>query len=329
MRTLTALALTALAAQTALAQLTPDRTYYGVDRAIPMQVVVPSGVSGDAKVNIYAWGSNEPAMTAPVVAGGVNLAALFADLWGKKSTVVHYAQLVVGDKKVGAPVVLQPLTDAMPAQMDRNTGRPAFAPKRGMVSGIRAYVEKYAVLETTFGAITIRYRPDQAPNTCWNSMQLISGGLYEDVAFHRILGPQQGKPGFMAQCGDPTGTGVGGPGYCVDLEDSKLPHDFGVLSMARSGDPNSNGSQFFLCFSREGTSFLDGLYCAFAQTIDGAEVLQKLQEVETVIMPGSNPPEKSKPVNAPKLITAKLVDAAPYGEGRTPVLAPGTTVAPR
>lgn len=326
MRILTSLALIAVAAQTVFGQLTPDRVYYGVDRAIPMQVVVPSGVSGDAKVNIYAWGATEPAMTAPVVAGGVNLAALFADLWGKKSTVVHYAQLVVGDKKVGAPVVLQPLTDAMPAQLDRNTGRPAFAPKRGMVSGIRAYVEKYAVLETTLGTITFRYRPDQAPNTCWNSMQLVSGGLYEDVVFHRIIGPQQGKPGFMAQCGDPTGTGGGGPGYCVDLEDSKLPHDFGVLSMARSGDPNSNGSQFFLCFSREGTSFLDGSYCSFAQAIDGADVISKLEAVETTTSPGG---EKSKPVNPPKLITAKLVDAAPYGEGRPPVAAPGTTATPR
>ncbi|MFZ4574120.1 MAG: peptidylprolyl isomerase, partial [Phycisphaerales bacterium] len=281
MRTQAVLIVAAAAAQVATAQLVPDRLYYGNDRPIPMQVTVPQGATGEAKIDVYNTGTTEPAMSASVVAGGVNLAALFPDLWSQKSTTVRYAQLKVGDRKVGAPVVLQPLTDAMPAQLDQQTGRPRFMPKRGMISGYRAYVEKYAVMETTLGTVTFRYRPDQAPNTCWNSMQLISGGLYEDVVFHRIIGPQEGKKGFMAQCGDPTGTGMGGPGFCIDLEESKLPHDFGVLSMARSGDPNSNGSQFFLCFSREGTSFLDGSYCAFAQAIDGADVISKLESVET------------------------------------------------
>lgn len=303
----------------ASAQVTPDRTYYGVDRAIPMQVNVPAGVSGDARIDIYPAGVKEPAMTASVVAGGVNLAALFPDLWAKKSATLMYAQLAVGDKKIGAPVVLQPLTDAMPSQLDPTTGRPRFMPKRGAVSGIRAYVEKYVVMETSLGSITFRYRPDQAPNTCWNSMHLISGGFYTDMIFHRIIGGDRGKDGFMAQGGDPTGTGAGGPGYCIDLEDSKLPHDFGVLSMARSGDPNSNGSQFFVCFSRNGTSFLDGSYCAFAQAIDGTATIVALQNVETEPSPNG---ERSKPVNPPKLISAKLIDAAPYGEGAQPVSAP-------
>ena len=325
MRSVSALVALCALCSVSSAQLTPDRIYYGVDRAMPMMVSVPSGTVGDARIDIFPAGVKEPAMTAPVTAGGVNLAALFPDIWQKKSAVLMYAQLVVGDKKIGAPVVLQPLMDAMPAQLDQ-TGRPRFAPKRGAVSGLRAYVEKYAVMETSLGNITFRYRPDQAPNTCWNSMQLISGGFYTDMIFHRIIGAQGGREGFMAQGGDPTGTGAGGPGYCIDLEDSKLPHDFGVLSMARSGDPNSNGSQFFVCFSRSGTSFLDGSYCAFAQAVSGAETIKALENVETVQSPGG---ESSKPVNPPKLISAKLIDAAPYGEGPAPVSPPASPASPR
>lgn len=325
MRSLPALIASCTLGSLSYAQLTPDRIYYGVDRAMPMQVNVPSGISGDARIDIFPAGVKEPAMTAAVAAGGVNLAALFPDIWGNKAAVLMYAQLVVGDKKVGAPVVLQPLTDAMPAQLDQ-TGRPRFGPKRGAVSGIRAYVEKYAVMETSLGSMTFRYRPDQAPNTCWNSMQLIAGGFYTDMIFHRIIGGQNGREGFMAQGGDPTGTGAGGPGFCIDLEDSKLPHDFGVLSMARSGDPNSNGSQFFICFSRGGTSFLDGSYCAFAQAIEGADTIKAIEKVETIQSPGG---ENSKPVNPPKLISAKLIDAAPYGEAPAPVSPPETPAAPR
>jgi peptidyl-prolyl cis-trans isomerase B (cyclophilin B) len=234
------------------------------------------------------------------------------------------AQLVVGDKKIGAPLVMQPLLDSGPAQMDQN-GRPRWAPKRGAVSGYRIYTEKNVVMTTSLGEITLRLRPDQAPNTCWNFMELVKGGFYTEVIFHRILGPQGGRPGFMAQCGDPTGTGSGGPGYCIDLEDSKLPHDFGVLSMARTGDPNTNGSQFFLCFSREATAALNGAYCAFGQAIDGAEVIKKLEAVETKAGPNGEP---SAPVKPPVLISAKLVDAEPYGEQRPAVTAP-TEAAPR
>lgn len=309
----------------AIGQLTPDRLYYGADRAVPVQVAIPANVQGEARVDIYVAGTAAPAMTASVVAGGANFATLFPDLWGKKAPSLMMAQLVVGGKKVGAPLVMQPLLDSGPAQMDRATGMPSWAPKRNQLSGYRIYTEKNVVMTTSLGEITIRLRADQAPNTCWNFMELVKGGFYTDVIFHRILGPQGGRPGFMAQCGDPTGTGGGGPGYCIDLEDSRLPHDFGVLSMARTGDPNTNGSQFFLCFSREGTAGLDGAYCAFGQTIAGAEVIKKLEAVETKT--GANG-EPSAPVKPPVLISAKLVDAEPYGEQRPAVTAP-VEAAPR
>lgn len=102
-----------------------------------------------------------------------------------------------------------------------------------MYSGVREYVEKHIVWDASEGEIEFQLRPDQAPNTCWNYMQLVGGGFYTDIIFHRIINrlPSNGKR-FVAQVGDPTSTGGGGPGYFVDLEASRLPHDFGVLSMA-------------------------------------------------------------------------------------------------
>src|SRR5262249_45879024 len=127
------------------------------------------------------------------------------------------------------------------------------------------------VLETSLGGVEFRMRPDEAPNTVWNFLALCRGGFYTDVQFHRVkaISPHNGAP-FVVQSGDPIfghasqGVGWGGPGYLVNLEQSHLAHDFGVLSMARLEDqPNSAGSQFFICLSREGTVQLDGRFAAF------------------------------------------------------------------
>jgi len=313
-------------ASSAFAQLTPDRIYYGVGRPIPMQVAVPVDTKGEAKISLFAANATEPTESAPVVAGGVNLAMLFTKFWEQKSTAVVYAQLVVGEKHIGAPVVLQPLLDGNPAFMDPKTGRPGFAPQGRSFNGIRAYVEKDVRFDTTEGSMTFRMRPDHAPNTCWNFVSLAGGGFYTDIVFHRVIGQQPGRPGFMVQVGDPTGTGSGGPGYSIDLENSKLPHDFGVLSMARSDDPNSAGSQTFVCLSREGTKSLDGGYCAFAQLIEGAQTLAKIAAVPVI---DNGMGEVSKPENAPRIVSAKLVDAAPFGERSAAAAAPTPLVTPR
>lgn len=322
---LTAFAAVALAGSCASAQLVPDRLYFGVDRPVPMTVTVPADAKGDAVVELYAPGAKEPSASAPVAAGSVNLAALFPTLWSDKTANIQYAQLKVGDTPVGSPVVIQPLLNAHPAQVD-SSGKPRITPRSGPLSGIRAYTEKFVQFDTTYGTVTFKLRADQAPNTAWNFRTLVEGGFYTDIVFHRIMGPSNGKPGFMAQVGDPTGTGGGGPGYNIDLEDSKLPHDFGVLSMARTPDPNTNGSQVFVCFSREGTSFLDGNYCAFAQALDGAD---------TIVQLGAHPVqaigrEKSSPVEPkPKLTSAKLIDAPPITQQPEPVKMPAQTTAPR
>ncbi|MDX2117937.1 MAG: peptidylprolyl isomerase [Planctomycetota bacterium] len=300
-----------------LAQLTPDRLYYGIDRPVPMKVTIPEGKAGDPSIQLFTPAGTEPIATASVLAGPVNLATLFADLWKPKDgkPAIHYAQLVVGNERIGAPVVLQPLVDAPMAEMSGGDPKPRFRPGSPMNAGLRAYVDKDVVLTTSHGDIEFRMRPDQAPNTVWNFRHLVEGGFYTDIIFHRIVNnnPRLGAP-FVIQVGDPTGTGGGGPGYSIDLEDSKLKHDFGVLSMAREPAPNTGGSQVFVCLSRAGTSFLDGAYTSFAEAVSGADAIRKIAAVPCG--PDDRPADP-----APKIISARLVDAPPFGTGPKPVSA--------
>ena len=112
--------------------------------------------------------------------------------------------------------------------------------------------------------------PDIAPNSVANFIALANDGFYDGVIFHRVI------PGFMIQGGDPQGTGTGGPGHSIAGEFAQngfpnpLKHDRGVLSMARSGDPNSAGSQFFVMVEK--APHLDGQYAAFGAVLEGLEV---------------------------------------------------------
>ncbi len=302
---------TALVAMSAQAQLTPDRMYYGVDRAIPMTVKVPEGKTGDIKIELLEAVTAKTLESAAADLGGVNLATLFPELWGKKESKVVYAQLVVGTEKIGPAVVIQPMVDRGVAKEDTITRKAVFSPSPKAYSGVRTWVDKNIVIETTKGNMTFELRPDQAPNTSVNFMQLVDGGFYTDIAFHRILGSKQFP--FVVQVGDPTGKGSGGPGYAIDLEDSKIPHDYGVLSMARTPDPNSNGSQVFICLSRQRCAMLDGQYTAFGHLIAGADTLNVLAETPV------EDPQAGNPIDPPKIVRAKIVDAAPYGTGPKPV----------
>jgi peptidyl-prolyl cis-trans isomerase B (cyclophilin B) len=297
----------------AFAQLVPDRLYYGKDRPAPMTVTVPQGASGDVEVQLLEPVTAKTLEKAAAKAGPVDLAALFPSLWTNPAPRLVYAQLVVGGKKIGPAVVIQPMVT--PPQ--RQKGQPQFEPQQRKVhTGFRAYVDQNVVLTTTQGDIEIQLRPDVAPNTAFNWRQLVAGGFYTDIAVHRIVTRHpSGKP-FVIQFGDPNGTGEGGPGYFIDLEPPTLPHDFGVVSMARTGDPNTGSSQVFICLSREATQGLDRDYTSFAQAVSGADVIQKMSSVPT----GPN----DRPIAPmPMIISAKLVDAAPYGEGPKPVMAPG------
>ena len=121
--------------------------------------------------------------------------------------------------------------------------------------------------------------PEVAPNTVNNFISLINKGFYDGVIFHRVI------PGFMIQGGDPQGTGTGGPGYSIRGEFTsnrflnQLKHTRGVLSMARTMDPNSAGSQFFIM--HEDAPHLDGQYAAFGKVIEGMEAVDRIAATRT------------------------------------------------
>jgi peptidyl-prolyl cis-trans isomerase B (cyclophilin B) len=120
------------------------------------------------------------------------------------------------------------------------------------------------VLDTTQGEITLNMLPEVAPGHVKNLLGLAKIGYYDGLTFHRII------KGFMIQGGCPTGNGTGGPGYTIDAEFNKTSHEPGVLSMARTNDPNSAGSQFFICLEK--VPHLDGQYTAFGKTADDASL---------------------------------------------------------
>jgi peptidyl-prolyl cis-trans isomerase B (cyclophilin B) len=115
-------------------------------------------------------------------------------------------------------------------------------------------------LETSIGPIRLDLDPQAAPGHVRNMVALAESGFYDSTGFHRII------KGFMIQGGCPEGTGTGGPGYRIPAEFNDTPHEPGVLSMARTNDPNSAGSQFFICLER--VPHLDGQYTAFGRTAD-------------------------------------------------------------
>lgn len=305
-----ALAACVLVVGVADAQLTPERTYYGVDRPIPFSVEVPVDAEGVSITLFHADG--DPLASVDVASGRVDLGALFPQISGREHRHVHYAQLAIDGEGLGAPVVLQPMVSPVNFVMEPGIRGPVPRATGNTYSGTRAWVDQHVVLETTKGEIEFRMRPDHAPNTVRNFMALADGGFYTDVIFHRVVANANGAP-FVIQVGDPTGTGSGGPGYFIDLEQSALPHDFGVLSMARSGDPNSNGSQVFVCLSRQGTSFLDGNYTAFGEAVRGAEAIRAIQSVPV------DKDKENRPFDPPAIKRAYLVDAPPFGTGPGPL----------
>lgn len=130
------------------------------------------------------------------------------------------------------------------------------------------------------GDVVIRLRPDLAPEHVERITSLAKKGFYDGVLFHRVI------PGFMAQTGDPTGTGTGGSDLPnVKAEFNDAPHKRGTCSMARTNDPNSANSQFFICFDDSG--FLDGQYTVWGQVESGMEYVDSLPKGEPPANPGT------------------------------------------
>src|SRR5262249_14405732 len=160
-------------------------------------------------------------------------------LWSGSSPRTYYLQAQIDGRKTGPAVVLQPIVAPLYAPRADRSGSPIFPEDKAkprLFSGYRAYMDRHVVLETGKGEIEVALRPDAAPNTSFNFRQLVEGGFYTDIAVHRIASLVGGAAPDVVQFGDPNGDGRGGPGYQIDLEPSAIPHDYGVVSMARSGD---------------------------------------------------------------------------------------------
>ena len=134
-----------------------------------------------------------------------------------------------------------------------------------------------------YGIIKIELYPEYAPNTVANFVNLIESGFYNGLTFHRLV------PGFVIQGGDPVGNGTGGPGYTIAGEfkangysKNTLSHDKGVISMARSMDYDSAGSQFFIVLDDSAKSSLDGLYAGFGRVTEGMEILEEIEKSEEI-----------------------------------------------
>ncbi len=131
-----------------------------------------------------------------------------------------------------------------------------------------------AVISTSHGDVTVELWNDVAPKHVENFLKLARDGFYDNLNFHRIL------PGFMIQGGCPRGDGTGGPGWMIDAEFNDREHQPGTLSMARSSDPDSAGSQFFICLTRERCQHLDGKYTAFGKVTEGMDVVKTLGDTD-------------------------------------------------
>ncbi len=151
-------------------------------------------------------------------------------------------------------------------------------------------MSELAIIKTSEGEMTVEFWPEVAPGHVENFKNLAKKGFYDGTCFHRVI------KGFMIQGGDPLTKdesaknrwGTGGPGYQIKAEFNDKAHVRGVLSMARSNDPDSAGSQFFICHGNPG--FLDRQYTAFGRLIKGDDVLEKI--ATTSIQPGDRPTKR-------------------------------------
>lgn len=147
--------------------------------------------------------------------------------------------------------------------------------KEEMKTAMKTKKELRAVIKTPYGNIELRFFPDVAPNHVSNFIELSKKGFYDGTVFHRVI------PGFMIQGGDPNSKspdrsahGIGGPTYTLKAEFNNMPHKRGTLSMARKADPNSAGSQFFICVAD--TPHLDGKYTVFGEVTSGMDVVDRI-----------------------------------------------------
>jgi len=167
------------------------------------------------------------------------------------------------------------------------------APKKNELAGVRA------TIETALGSMTFEFFTDKAPGHVENFVKLAEKGFYDGTSFHRVI------KGFMIQGGCPRGDGTGGPGHQIQAEFNDTKHVRGILSMARARDPNSAGSQFFVCHGDAG--FLDRQYTAFGKLVEGDDTLEKIATAPVAVSSGGERSKPLEPVKVKKVTVARPV----------------------
>ena len=222
---------------------------------------------------------------------------LFADPQGKSAPADFQ----------GTPIVVEVLNNKELAAQQSAAGDAAGAAKTlatPMVTKLEPL--QYAEMKTTGGPMTATMYYDSSPNTVDSFLRLAGEGYYDGLTFHRVI------KGFMIQGGDPTGTGGGGPGFAQNQEFNANPHKEGVLSMARTSDPNSAGSQFFVCLDYAQTQQLDNKYTTFGKVVDGMAAVNQIG--------GTPTGEGDKPTTPQTIDQAQVLPVTP---GHNPYAAMG------
>jgi len=252
--------------------LVPQKMWYAPQQALSVTVASKTDVTLEMTDFSGRLALSKP--STDVKAGAtVDLLQLFPDL-EERGTFVLYALPWGTPRASGVPkhFLGVPLVIEVREQNDAVLVR-------------RVVPLQYAVMRTDAGPMTAVFYYDAAPHTVDSFLWLAGEGYYDGLVFHRVV------PGFVIQGGDPTGTGMGGPGYHIEAEFNDKPQAEGVLSMARSGDPNedpsmgigpraqyanSAGSQFFICLDYNKTAALEGRYTAFGKVVQGMEAVRKI-----------------------------------------------------
>ncbi len=165
--------------------------------------------------------------------------------------------------------------------------------------------EYEAVVKTSVGTFRLAFFPEETPKAVENFLRLAAGGFYEEVIVHRVIADE------LIQAGDPEGTGSGGPGYLIEGEFTDRPFKVATVGMARRrDDPDSAGSQWFVCLKRRPQ--LDGKYTAFARVIDGLDVVRKISRVPVEGERAVDPMRRQRPVDPPVILGIEVVKT---GEG--------------
>jgi peptidyl-prolyl cis-trans isomerase B (cyclophilin B) len=321
----------------AAAELSPKVPFARPDASIPAVLsMVDGGVDQSCSLVLLDRDAKELAR-ATATAGEVDLAALFPSIRSVERAV--RVQVVVDGTPQGAPLIVVPLVSRPTIRTTQDTrpdGKTKFTRIIGWgsalldptnethaalakewpnadptpLSGFRIERDRDVIFETSVGRIRFAMCPDEAPNTARNFIDLAASGFYDGTIVHRIVPADRNGAPFVIQGGDPTGSGDGGPGYDIPLEPSRLPHDFGVISMARNDWPDSAGSQWFVALSREGTARLDGQYCAFGYAVEGADAITRIAQGEI------QDPATGRPAQ-PEIVTrAFAIDAPAWTPGK-------------